>query len=116
MRNIRVVLLWVMILVALLLAMPQALAGQKRQHHGKDDVWVGCVKDAPATTLGNALDDAVATGDREGRSCWINHRKGWWIFRRTEKMPIIKSKRKKSAKGPTSSALYPIRSSQSVIQ
>jgi len=62
---------------------------QGHQHRRNGDVWVGCVADAPATTWERALFNALSIGDKENRSCWVSRQRGWWVFHRTKKFPVV---------------------------
>jgi hypothetical protein len=87
----RLVIFLAIAVAIVLLAMPAALAkqGQPQPHRQKGDVWVGCIANAPATTWEKAFFEAASVGNKEGRSCWVNRQTGWWVFRKTKKMPVV---------------------------
>jgi hypothetical protein len=120
MKKIFHFIIFLMVATAILfLAVPVAAqAKQERrhqQHRRNGDIWVGCIVDAPATTWESAFSKALATGNSEDRSCWVNRQKGWWILHWTEKTPVVtvKSDSKESAQ---SSALFSIHRARSVVQ
>jgi hypothetical protein len=86
---------WIIALAIMLLALPAALAKQEQhqRHYQRGDVWVGCVANAQATTLEKAFFEAASIGNKESRSCWVSRQTGWWIFRKTKKMPIVTFKK-----------------------
>jgi hypothetical protein len=91
----RLVMFLAIAIAIVLLAMPAALAkqGQPQRHHQNGDIWVGCVANAQATTWEKAFFEAASVGNKEDRSCWISRQTGWWVFRKTKKMPIVTLKK-----------------------
>ncbi len=87
----------VAVMTIFILTMPTAAAQQgHRWHRRNGDVWVGCITNPPATTWENALMEALSIGSKENRSCWVNRQKGWWIFHRIEKFPVVTVIQKKT--------------------
>lgn len=98
MRGFRVAL-WILTAV-LILAVPAALAQQtQKPHRHNGDIWVGCVKNAPPTTVEQALNDVVSIANRENRSCWVSQRQGWLFLHRTKHLIGIIIRKTAVAKG-----------------
>jgi|GEM_PF-2548093 hypothetical protein len=101
MRGKRLTLFWAMFVALMLLfVMPaRAKQGEKHLRHHVGDVWVGCVQNDPTTTVEEALTKAFSIGNKENRTCWVNQKKGWWIFHRIQRSYIVRFR--KIAEGPT---------------
>ncbi len=85
---------WVAVAILLLAsASAQALRREKhelRKDRRNGDYWIGCIADAPTMTFTDAFAGAFNVGNKRERSCWVAHKRGWWIFHHTTKQYVVK--------------------------